>query len=472
MVSLGACRTQRVRHRAFRSNAGEICRHFRYNRWPNRNRSNVSHQGEALYAINEKLQQREDRKQPIQVALIGLGQMGTDIVATIDRMKGMKLAAVVDVSEDNIKRSLALADHTASVTFTNSVAEASKAKGMVATTDWRVAVGMPQVDVVIDSTGSPELGSVITLACIEAKKHIVMMNVECDITVGPLLRRRADAGGVIYTMAAGDEPAAIMELYRFATALGFEVVAAGKGKNNPLDIAATPESLAERARQRNMSATMLCEFVDGSKTAIEMACVSNATGLVPDVRGMHGARSTVAELQKVFCLKGEGGVLSRRGVVDFAIGVHPGVFLTVTTDSARLRDSLIQRDMGNGPTYCLFRPFHLCSIEVPLTAAQTVLYGESAGQPRDRQVSECIAVAKRDLKKGETLDGIGGACYRVSIDTAESAAREQLLPVGLAKGIVLGKDVRCGEEISWGHVGEIKESKLLQLRKQMDEGKS
>jgi predicted homoserine dehydrogenase-like protein len=353
-----------------------------------------------MYAINERLQQRARDGKPAGVALIGLGQMGTDIVATIDRMQGMRLAAVVDLSEENVRRALAVAEYSKPHTFTTSAAEAARAKELVATSDWRVAVTMPQVEVVIDATGSPELGAVITLACIEAKKHIVMMNVECDITVGPLLRRRADAGGVIYTMAAGDEPAAIMELYRFADALGFEVVAAGKGKNNPLDIAATPDSLAERALQRNMSPFMLCEFVDGSKTAIEMACVSNATGLVPDVRGMHGAKSTVADLQKVFCLKSEGGVLNRRGVVDFAIGVHPGVFLVVTTDSARLRDSLIQRDMGLGPNYCLFRPFHLCSIEVPLTAAQTVLYGESAGQPMDKLVSECIAVAKRDLKAG------------------------------------------------------------------------
>ncbi len=421
-----------------------------------------------MYAINEKLAHRMDQNNPVRVALIGLGQMGTDIVATIDRMKGMELAVVVDITEDCITRSLTLAEHAAVATFTNRPSEAAKATRMVATTDWRVAVGMPQVDVVIDATGSPELGAVITLACIDAKKHIVMMNVECDITVGPLLRRRADAGGVIYTMAAGDEPAAIMELYRFADALGFEIVAAGKGKNNPLDLTATPDSLVERARKRDMSPHMLCEFVDGSKTAIEMACVSNATGLVPDVRGMHGAKSTVAELQDVFCLESEGGVLTKRGVVDFAIGVHPGVFLVVSTDSARLRDSLVQRDMGAGPTYCLFRPFHLCSIEVPLTAAQTVLYGESAGQPRDHLVSECIAVAKRDLHAGETLDGIGGACYRVSIDTAEAAASEKLLPAGLAKGCVLAREVGCGEEIAWDAIDAIKDSKLVTLRNEMD----
>jgi predicted homoserine dehydrogenase-like protein len=259
-----------------------------------------------MYAINEKLLERHTSGNPVNVALIGCGQMGTDIIATVALMKGMRMPVVVDLSEEHIRKSMALAEVTTPFVFTNDMATAETASAqnkMVGTTDWKIAVGLSCVDVVIDATGSPEMGSRITLECIDKKKHIVMMNVECDITVGPILRKKAEEGAVIYTLAAGDEPAAIMELYRFADALGFEVVCAGKGKNNPLDLDATPATLAEKARARNMSANMLCEFVDGSKTAIEMASVSNATGLVPDVRGMHGAKSTVAELQKVFCLK-------------------------------------------------------------------------------------------------------------------------------------------------------------------------
>src|SRR5581483_12085383 len=257
-------------------------------------------------------------------------------------------------------------------------------------TEWEFVPQLRGVQAVVDATGSPELGVSITLECIRARKHIVMMNVECDVTVGPILNRLARQAGVIYTLAAGDEPAAIMELYRFAKALGFEVVAAGKGKNNPLDITATPEGLADRAKARDMSARMLCEFVDGSKTAVEMCSVANATGLVPDVRGMHGAKATRETLHQVFCPKSQGGVLERPGAVDFAIGVHPGVFVVFTTDQLRLKHGLIQRDMGRGPNYLLFRPYHLCSIEVPLTAAQTVIYSESAGHPLERPVAECI----------------------------------------------------------------------------------
>jgi predicted homoserine dehydrogenase-like protein len=295
-----------------------------------------------------------------------------------------------------------------------------------------------------------------------------MMNVECDVTVGAILRRKADEAGVVYTMAAGDEPAAILELYRFATALGFEVVAAGKGKNNPLDITATPAALAERAKARDMSARMLCEFVDGSKTAVEMCSVANATGLVPDVRGMHGAKTTRETLHKVFCLQSDGGVLTKKGVVDFAIGVHPGVFVVFTTDQPRLKHGLIQRDMGTGPNYLLFRPYHLCSIEVPLTCAQAVIYGESSGHPLPKPVAECIAIAKRDLKTGETLDAIGEYCYRASIDIVQAARAENLLPLGLAKGCVLKRDVPIGQAIRYDDIASIPDTLLLTMRREQD----
>jgi predicted homoserine dehydrogenase-like protein len=337
------------------------------------------------------------------------------------------------------------------------------------TTEWQLVTALPEVQVVVDATGVPELGAAIALASIAARKHIVMMNVECDVTVGAILRRQAQAAGVIYTLAAGDEPAAILELHRFATALGFEVVAAGKGKNNPLDITATPDTLAERAKARDMSARMLCEFVDGSKTAVEMCSVANATGLVPDVRGMHGAKATRDTLHQVFCLESDGGVLSRKGVVDFAIGVHPGVFVVFTTDQPRLRHGLIQRDMGRGPNYLLFRPYHLCSIEVPLTCAQAVIYGESAGHPLPVPVAECIAIAKRPLRAGETLDAIGEYCYRASIDTVAAAQAENLLPLGLAKGCVLRRDVPLGQAISYADVATLPDTSLTRLRREQDE---
>jgi len=304
---------------------------------------------------------------------------------------------------------------------------------------------------------------------INHNKHIVMMNVECDVTIGPILRQMADNAGVVYTLSAGDEPGSIMELYRFANALGLKVVAAGKGKNNPLDPYATPDEWAERAAARNMNPRMLVEFVDGSKTMVEMAAVANATGLVPDVRGMHGPRCLVKDLINVFRLKEQGGILSSEGVVDFAIGdVHPGVFLVVTTDQPRLIDSLVQRDMGTGPNYLLYRPFHLCSMETPLTAAQAVIYNEATMQPMKKPLTaECIAVAKKDLAKGTVLDAIGGYCYRGSIERGEIARDGNMLPLGLAKGAVLTRDIKKDEIITYDAV-DLPDSLLLELRKIQD----
>jgi len=424
-----------------------------------------------MYEIDRRLLEREAAGRPVTVAVVGAGQMGTEIVSQVGEMRGMEVAVVVDLTFERASAAYATSKKASEVVCTNELAEAERAMKAgikIATTDHRLATRLSAVEAVVDSTGQAETGALISLDAFDHKKHVVMMNVECDVTIGPILRRMAENAGVVYSWAAGDEPAAIVELFRFARALGFEVVAAGKGKNNPLDHYATPDTERAKAEKRRMSARMLCEFVDGSKTAVEMAAVSNATGLIPDVRGMHGPRSTIAQLNRVFVPKEAGGVLSRKGVVDFAIGVHPGVFLVFTTDNETLRAGLVQRDMGDGPYYTLFRPFHLCSIEVPLTLAQCVLYGESSGHPQRALVSECIAVAKRDLKAGEVLDGIGEFCYRGSIEVAEVSRRERLVPLGLAKGSVLRAAVPKDAVLTYDMIEPQPDSVLLQLRRIQD----
>ncbi len=425
-----------------------------------------------MNAINERLIDLELAGRPVVLGLIGAGQMGQEILCQVQLMKGVRIPIVVDVTFERAELAYQMAkvprERVARATTLAEAAKAIEAGQCVAATDWRFVTALPGVQAVVDATGSPELGVVIAMDSIHAKKHIVMMNVECDVTVGAILRRLARDAGVVYTLAAGDEPAAIMELYRFATALGFEVVAAGKGKNNPLDVMATPDMVAAKAKARDMSARMLCEFVDGSKTAVEMCSVANCTGLVPDVRGMHGAKATRETLHQVFCPKSEGGVLEKKGVVDFAIGVHPGVFVVFTTDQPRLRHGLIQRDMGNGPNYLLFRPYHLCSIEVPLTAAQAVIYQESAGHPLPKPVAECIAISKKHLKAGETLDAIGEYCYRGSIDLASVARQENLLPLGLARRCVLKRDVPPGQAIRFADVDHVPDTLLWQMRQLQD----
>ncbi|MBC7190277.1 NAD(P)-dependent oxidoreductase, partial [Candidatus Aerophobetes bacterium] len=325
------------------------------------------------------------------------------------------------------------------------------------------------VDCIVEATGVPRVGAEVAFETIRNKKHVVMMNLEADVTAGFILSEFAKNAGVVYTVGAGDEPAAIKELYDFAVSVGFKVVAAGKGKNNPLNREATPRTLKEVAFKKGMNPKMLCEFVDGSKTMIEMSCVANATGLFPDVRGMHGPFCKLDELPKVFSLKEKGGILTREGVVDYALGkIAPGVFVVVTTDNPRIKKDLDYLGMGKGPSYLLYRPYHLTNMEIPVSIARAVIYREPTIAPLlEGPVAETITVAKRDLKKGKVIDGIGGFDVYGLIEKAYIAKEENLLPLGLAEGAVLKRDVKKGECIRWDDV-YIEENVLLNLRKLQD----
>lgn len=424
-----------------------------------------------MVQINERLKQREAEGNPIRVGLVGVGQMGSEIATQIGEMVGMRVSVIVDITVEKASQGFDWLRNKPEVCCTESRHEAEHAlqSGLgIATTDYTLATSLPGVDVVVDATGSTEMAARVAIDAINHGKHIVMMSVECDITIGPILRKLAENAGVVYSLAAGDEPAAIIELYRFADALGFEVVAAGKGKNNPLNIYANPDTERAKAEQRKMNPRMLSEFVDGSKTAIEMTAVSNATGLRPDVRGMHGPKSTVETLKQVFIPQEDGGVLNARGVVDYAIGVHPGVFIVMRTENEKIMHGMNDRDMGPGPYYTLYRPYHLCSVEVPITVALAALYGESSGHPLFSPVSECFAVAKKDIKNGDRLDGIGEYCYRGSIECVEVARQDGLLPLGIASGCVATRDIPKDTPITYADVSVTVDSVLMDLRSLQD----
>ncbi len=428
-----------------------------------------------MLGLNVELEQREKAGAPVRIGLIGCGQMGIDVVATTRMMKGVRVVAVADINEARARSAFEIAlieDPVVKVSSAEEADAAVRAGKRIYCTDYRIITGMKSVDVMLEATGVPEIGARAALRSARNGQQLAMMNVETDITVGPIVNAYARQKGVLYALAAGDEPAACKELYDFAVACGFTVVAAGKGKNNPLDRYAKPtdEKWAKEAARRGLSPNMLIEFVDGSKTMIEMAAVSNATGLVPDVRGMHGPVTHREILNKTFALKKDGGILERIGVVDYGIGgVHPGVFMIVTTDHPRLRQALVYRDMGNGPYYTLFRPFHLCSIEVPLTCALLVIENKSNMQPLDRLVSEVFAVAKQTLKPGDVLDGIGGSTFYSSIDLYETARKEKLLPVGLAKGARLLRPVAIDQPITLEDVELHRPSFIADLRRLQDE---
>ena len=427
-----------------------------------------------MIGLNYELQERARRGEPVRIGLVGAGQMGVDVIAETTMMQGVEVVAAADIQPARACDGYKTARVTRNVVEARTPDDADRAVAAgnrVYSGDWRVVADMRRIDVVLEATGVPDVSAAAALRTIRNGRHLAMMSVETDITVGPILHWYARQKGVLYALAAGDEPAACKELWDFAASLGFTVVAAGKGKNNPLDRHAMPtdEKWAKEAARRHLNPNMLVEFVDGSKTMIEMAAVSNATGLVPDVRGMHGPETHRDKLHQTFALREHGGVLNRVGVVDYGVGhVAPGVFLVVTTEHPRLRQALVYRDMGNGPYYTLFRPYHLCSIEVPLTCAMLAIRGVSNMFPLDRLVSEVFAVAKQDLKDGDVLDGIGGCTFYASIDTFDTARREGLLPIGLAKHARLKRPVRADTPITYDDVVLHEPSTVLTLRRLQD----
>jgi len=297
------------------------------------------------------------------------------------------------------------------------------------------------------------------------------MNVEADVTIGPYLKKEADRLGVIYSVGAGDEPSSCMELIEFATALGYRIVSAGKGKNNPLNHDAVPDDYREEATRRNMNPRMLVEFVDGSKTMVEMCAIANATGLVPDVPGMHGPKADRDQMVKVLIPKADGGILDKKGVVDFTIGkgVAPGVFVIVEAEHPRIIERMDDLHVGVGPYYSFFRPYHLTSLEVPLTAARIMLYGKPDMVPLPNPVAEVCAVAKRDLAVGESFDAIGETCYRSFILTIGDAREKLAVPVGLLEGGKVIAPIKKGELLTRRNAAPDQSTRLYALRQRQDQ---
>ena len=322
------------------------------------------------------------------------------------------------------------------------------------------------IDVVVDATGVPDVGARIAMDSINNKKHIVMLNVEADVVVGPILNKMSKEAGVVYTGTAGDEPGSVKEIFDFAQATGFQVLAIGKGKNNPMDYEANPSSVADKAQKSNLKPSRLASFIDGTNTMIEMAVMCNATGFLPDIRGGHGPTTDVQNLPKVYSLKQEGGILNKYGIVDYAHGVAPGVFVIVTTSLPQVHKEMQFLKMGPGPNYALYRPYHLTSLETPISIAKAFFYNESTIAPLyDKLVAEVITIAKNDLKKGQKFDGIGEFTVLGSIETYEVAKKENLVPIGLINNKAIAKkDIRKGEYITYNMVELDTESEIYKLR--------
>lgn len=404
---------------------------------------------------------------PVRVGLVGAGQMGRGFAAQLGRTPGVHVSAIADVQLDRASEALgSIGAREVSATTSAARSRAVDEGGSVALDDASELTELP-IDVIVEATGIPDIGAQIILAGLLAGKDVATLNVECDVTVGALLHRLSASTDNIYSVCRGDEPVETKILVDYARDLGFEIVAAGKGKNNPLDQRATPASLTAEAQSKRMNPKMLCSFVDGSKAMIEMAALANTTGLRVSTRGMHGPASTVATLHQTFALEQDGGVIEKPGVVDYCTGpVAPGVFVVVRTDDAYVNHELAYLKMGDGPYFSLYRPYHLASVEAPLTVFEMVL-DRRPSLVAEHWTAEVAAVAKRDLVAGETIDGVGGSMVAGMIDDAEDFRRDGLVPLGVLAGARLTRDVPVGallttDDVELDHTSTIVALRLLQ----------
>ena len=445
--------------------------------------------------FSRQLAERAADNNPIRVGIIGAGKFGAGLVAQLSQMRGMVASAIADI---NLKHAIGAytvsnvpTDAISHVQNVNTMNDTIRSGKRAITEDGLHIIQSDHIDVVVEATGIPEVGAEMAYHTLMHKKHLVMVNVETDVTVGAFLRRLADNAGVVYTLVDGDQPGVTMNIVEWAQTLGFEIVAAGRGTVfYDDDRAGVPDTVPRRfgfsqelIERRTINFKMFNSFRDGSKAQIEMTSLANMAGLPPDIRGMHEPSVNISDIARVFSSKEEGGILSRHGVVELANSIatdgqtmladplRMGVFVVIRTDHPFTQEDLAGYNLhpgGDGKNYLLYRPYHLVAVEAPISIAKAALYGQPTGTPLPTPVADVITVAKRNLKTGEILDGSGGYTVNGLIEKAEIARDENLLPLGLACNVKLKRDVRQGEAISYDMVERNADSFVLKLRRLQD----
>ncbi|MEK6591759.1 MAG: Gfo/Idh/MocA family oxidoreductase [Pseudomonadota bacterium] len=434
------------------------------------------------------LSQRAARHAPLRIALIGAGKFGSMFLSQVRRTPGLHLVAVVDLSPPRARESLARVGWVSDEYGAASLAEARRSGKTCVTDDALASIASDAVEIVIDATGSPAAGILHALACCEHGKHIVMVNVEADALAGPLLARRAAQAGIVYSLAYGDQPALICEMVDWARAAGFEVIAAGKGtKYLPAYHESTPDTVwghygftPEMVAHGDFNAQMFNSFLDGTKSAIEMAAVANATGLTPAPGGLDFPPCGVDDLPRVLRPRDAGGTLNHRGQVEVISSLQRdgqpvfrdlrwGVYVTFAADSDYVRRcfseyGLVTDDSGNYSA--MYKPYHLIGLELGISVASVGLRGEPTGCATDFR-GDVVTVAKRDLKAGEALDGEGGYTVWGRLMPARDSLLCQALPIGLAHGIKLKHAVIRGAVVTWQDVVE-PDNEAAHFRREME----
>lgn len=427
-----------------------------------------------MVIVDTALAKREAENNPVRVGLVGAGFMGRGIVLQVtNSVPGMEVVAIYNRSVDGAKRAYVEAGvEDFEVVNNQATLEDRIAKGKYTITeDPLLLCRAENIDVIIEVTGAVEFSSRVVFEAIKNKKHVVIMDAELDGTVGGILKAYADKAGVVLTNADGDQPGVEMNLYRFVKGIGVKPVLCGniKGLQDPYRNPTTQEGFAKKWGQ---NPAMVTSFADGTKISFEQAIVANATGMTIGKRGMFGPTvPSGTPLKEILDKYPLDALLSGPGIVDYVVGAEPGpgVFVLGTHDHPKQKHYLNLYKLGEGPLYLFYTPYHLCHFEVPLTAARAVLFNDAAITPLGAPLVDVVTTAKIDLKAGQKLDGIG--CYMTygQCETAEITGDQQLLPMGLAEGCILTRDIAKDQVLTYADVILPKDRFCDKLRQEQNE---
>ncbi len=441
-------------------------------------------------SLIEKLKARAAENRPVRVAIIGAGKFGSMYLSQVPRTPGIHLVAVVDLSPSRAKESLTRVGWEESRFSATSLQDAAKSGATFVTDDAEETISSDYVDIVIDSTGSPAAGIRHALLCIEHRKHIIMVNVEADVLAGPLLARKAAEAGVIYSMASGDQPALIAEMVDWSQTIGLDVVCAGKGtKYLPIYHQSTPDTVwghygfsKEQVAGGDFNPQMFNSFLDGTKSALEMAAVANGCGLNPPTDGLMFPPCGVDDLPHILRPISDGGILPQKGTVEVVSSVELdgrpvfrdlrwGVYVVFEAPSKYVMDCFSQYGLktdSTGKYAAMYKPYHLIGLELGISVASIAVRGEATGATGEWR-GDVAATAKRNLKKGEKLDGEGGfTVYGKLMRTADSL-KLGALPIGLAHNMVLNKDIPAGKPVCWSDVDYDATQQAIKFRREMEQ---
>lgn len=440
-----------------------------------------------LYSL---LAARKEAQGPIRVGVIGAGKFASMFLTQASHSDGFHVVGVADLDVPKAKAALARTGWKDDRYSAGSLDEAAQQGTTHVLESGDTLIAHPAIEVILEITGNPLIGTHHALAAIDNGKHVIMVNVEADSMVGPLLQRRAKAAGVVYSMAYGDQPALISELVDWCRTVGFDVVAAGKGtKYLPEYNKSTPDTVwnyygftDEQLATGDYNAKMFNSFLDGTKSAIEMAAVANGTGLEPQTEGLFFPPAGIDDLPTVFREKSAGGNLTRRGTVDIASSMNRdgteidrnlrwGVYVTFEARTDYAVQCFAEYGLHTDETGrygSLYRPYHMIGLELGVSIASAVLRGEPTGHPTGFR-GDVVTTAKKAIAPGQTLDGEGGYTVFGKLAPATDSLAQRALPLGLSLGAKVIRPVAEGETVTWDDVEIDDTREAVQLRRELED---